>query len=52
MKLNYYWLIPLGILAIALIVFVIKRNLKDQKDLENELNERELKPNKHDEEHI
>ncbi len=52
MKLNYYWLIPLGILAIVLIVFVIKRNIKDQKDLENELNERELKPDKHDKERI
>lgn len=37
------------VVAIALfIVFVVKRNRKDQKNLEKELNEKELTPDKHD----
>lgn len=37
------------VVAIALfVVFVIKRNRKDQKSLEKELNENELTPDKND----
>ena len=37
------------VVAIALfVVFVIKRNRKDQKSLEKELNEKELTPDKND----
>ncbi|MCA6423144.1 MAG: hypothetical protein IM568_10040 [Flavobacterium sp.] len=37
---NIYWFIVFGvsILAIALVVFLIKRNLKDEKELETFLN--------------
>ncbi len=37
---NIYWFIVVGvsILAIALVVFLIKRNLKDEKELETFLN--------------
>lgn len=42
--------ISILVVAIALfIVFVIKRNKKDQKDLEKELNQKEINPDKHDE---
>lgn len=41
-------LIALGILALlAFIYFVIRRNYKDQKAFERELNQKELKPDKH-----
>ncbi|MBC7616354.1 MAG: hypothetical protein H7202_09830 [Pedobacter sp.] len=45
----------IAVLVIAILVFVyfvIKRNKKDQKNLEEELNQKEIKPDKHDEEHI
>lgn len=42
--------ISILVVAIALfIVFVIKRNKKDRKDLEKDLNERELPTDKHEE---
>lgn len=41
-----------AIVILAFVIFVIKRNRKDQKDLEKELNQRETKPSKHDEDHI
>lgn len=41
--------ISILVVAIALfIVFVIKRNKKDRKDLEKELNQKELTPDKND----
>lgn len=47
MKINFI-LIAVAIVAIlAFVYFVIKRNHKDQKDLEKELNQKELKPDKH-----
>lgn len=46
-------LIVVGVIAIlAFMYFVIKRNRKDQKDFEKELNEREVKPNKHTEDKV
>lgn len=44
--------VVISILVVAIIlfvVFVIKRNRKDQKSLEKELNEKELTPDRHDE---
>ena len=52
MKINFI-LIAVAIVAIlGFIYFVIKRNRKDQKDLEKELNQKELKPDKHSGERI
>ena len=31
---NYYIIIPLGIAAIVLIIFLIRRNFKDEKEYE------------------
>ena len=45
----------IAILIVAILVFVyfiIKRNRKDQKNLQDELNQKEIKPEKHDEENI
>ena len=44
--------VVISILVVAIIlfvVFVIKRNRKDQKSLEKELNQKEITPDKHDE---
>ncbi len=47
MKINFI-LIAVAVVAIlGFIYFVIKRNHKDQKDLEKELNQKELKTDKH-----
>ncbi|MBY0542966.1 MAG: hypothetical protein K2P75_06160 [Sphingobacteriaceae bacterium] len=47
MKINIV-VIAIIIAAILLFIyFVIKRNRKDQKKFENELNQRELTPDKH-----
>ena len=52
MEINYLVVVPVLILVIALILFLIRRNRKDQKKLEQELNESELKPEKHDKDHL
>ncbi|MDZ4795698.1 MAG: hypothetical protein SGI83_15575 [Bacteroidota bacterium] len=41
---NWLVLIPVGIAAIALIVFLIVRNQKDEKAFENKLNNDYRKP--------
>jgi protein-S-isoprenylcysteine O-methyltransferase Ste14 len=46
---NWYVIIIIGVLAIALIVFLVIRNQKDEIDLEEKLNDDYSKP-KH--EHI
>jgi preprotein translocase subunit YajC len=35
------------IIILAFVYFVIKRNKKDQKKMENELNQTDIKPDKH-----
>lgn len=47
MKINFI-LIAVAVVAIlGFIYFVVKRNQKDQKELEKELNQKEVKPEKH-----
>ncbi len=41
---NWYILIPFGIGAIALIVFLVKRNQKDEKKFEQQLKDDYQKP--------
>ena len=41
---NWLVLIPVGVALIALIIFLIKRNLKDEKDVEELLNNDYPKP--------
>jgi preprotein translocase subunit YajC len=52
MKLNSVVIALLVVAILAFVYFVIKRNRKDQKSLEKELNQREVKPEKHDEGHV
>ena len=52
MEVNRTVIAVLVIVILAFVYFIIKRNKKDQKNLEEELNQKEIKPDKHDEEHI
>ncbi|MDO9377149.1 MAG: hypothetical protein V4725_02455 [Bacteroidota bacterium] len=44
---NWFILIPVCIIILVLIIFLVKRNFKDQKDLEHKLNEDYPKPKGH-----
>ena len=41
---NWYILIPFGIAAIVLIIFLVRRNQKDEKDFEKQLKDDYPKP--------
>lgn len=43
---NWYIIIPVGIIALGLIYFLLTRNQKDEKEFEGELNEDYPKENK------
>lgn len=48
-------IVVIAIIVVAVLVFVyfvIKRNKQDLKDLEKELNEKDIHPKKHDDNHI
>lgn len=47
MEINYTITIPVFIIIGALIVFLIRRNNKDQKKIEKEIIDAETKPEKH-----
>jgi uncharacterized membrane-anchored protein YhcB (DUF1043 family) len=48
---NYPIIALIVILALALVGFLIWKNLKDQKKIEQEMNESEIRPEKHNENH-
>lgn len=52
MELNYLIIIPVIIIIAALVIFLIRRNRKDENELEQRLNKPDLKPEKHDEDNI
>jgi preprotein translocase subunit YajC len=52
MKVNIVIIALIVVAILAFVYFIIKRNKKDQKSLERELNEKEIKPSAHDDEHI
>ncbi|WP_169306840.1 hypothetical protein [Pedobacter polaris] len=52
MKLNIVVIAIIIVAILAFVYFIVKRNRKDQKELENELNQKELTPDKHDENKI
>lgn len=51
-KINAMVIVIIVIAVLAFFYFIFKQNKKDQKKLEKELNDQEIKPEKHDEEHI
>ncbi|MFD0941282.1 hypothetical protein [Pedobacter boryungensis] len=52
MKINTVIIAIVVVAILAFVYFIIKRNKKDQKELEHEFNQKEVKPDKHDEKHI
>jgi len=44
---NYWWVVPIFIFLLILVGWVIRRNVKDVKDYEKDLNRSEIKPRKH-----
>jgi LPXTG-motif cell wall-anchored protein len=52
MEMNYAILGIVGFAVILLIVFLVRKNKKDQKDYEHNEIQSDLPPKKHDEEHL
>ena len=52
MKINTVIIAIVIVAIIAFVYFIIKRNRKDLKELEKELNQKEIMPDKHDDNHI
>lgn len=52
MEVDFVVIAILVAVILVFIYFVIKKNRKDQKSLENELNQRELTPDKHEDNKI
>lgn len=48
MKINIVVVAIVIVAVLAFVYFIVKRNKKDQKKLEQELNERETKPERHE----
>ena len=48
MKINPVVIAVIIIAVLGFLYFIIKRNRKDQKELEQELNQKEIKPDQHD----
>ena len=47
MKINTVVIAIIVVAILAFLYFIIKRNRKDQKELEQELNQKEIKPDQH-----
>lgn len=52
MEINYPIVALVTLLVIGLIVFLIRRNITDKKKYEKEKIQSELKPDKHDDDHV
>jgi preprotein translocase subunit YajC len=44
MEINYWWLIPFLLLMALLVIWLIRRNRKDEKIFEKKIIQSELKP--------
>lgn len=52
METNYYSVAFVVLIAVLLIVFLIKRNRRDQKNFEKNIINSEMKPEKHEESNL
>jgi preprotein translocase subunit YajC len=52
MKINVVVIAIIIVAILAFVYFIVKRNKKDQKELENELNSKEVNAEKHTEDKI
>ncbi|WP_199233738.1 hypothetical protein [Pedobacter sp. HMWF019] len=50
MQINYWWIGAVAVIMVVLIIWLIKRNRKDEKVYEKEIIESELKSEDHREE--
>jgi hypothetical protein len=50
MDINYWWIAPLAIAVIVMIIWVLNRDQKDKDDFEKEIIDSELTTEKHDDE--
>jgi hypothetical protein len=46
---NYWWVVPILIALLILVGWMIRRNIKDERDFEKDFTQSEIKPRKHDE---
>ena len=46
---NYWWVLPILILLLMLLGWMIRRNVKDETNFENDFIQSEMKPHKHSE---
>jgi preprotein translocase subunit YajC len=52
MEINYAIVIPVVLVAVLFVAWLVRRNMKDEKKIENEMNQAEIKPEKHDEDQV
>jgi hypothetical protein len=52
MDINYGWVGFALLLMIILIIWIIKRNKKDEKEYEDEIIQSEIKPKKHEDDKV
>lgn len=52
MKINTVIIAIVIVAILAFVYFIVKRNKKDRKELEKELNEREITPEKHSDKRV
>jgi hypothetical protein len=52
MEINYWIVIPFILIVLALVYWLVKRNIKDETKFEEEANKTESKPGKHTEEKL
>jgi len=48
MEINYWWLSLILLVIAILVIWLIKRDRKDEEELEHEIIQSELKPEKHE----
>jgi hypothetical protein len=52
MEINYYIILPVGLIIVLLLIWLLRRNSKDKKDYEKELIDSDQNPGKHPEGHV
>lgn len=50
MDINYWWIVPLAIAVIVMVIWVFKRDRKDKDAFVHDIIESEMHADKHDEE--
>jgi len=48
MEINYWWIAPIAVAVIIMVIWVLRRDQKDKDDFEHQIIESELHAEKHD----